>query len=162
MLDNCLTVQWVVREVSFMTHIARDEPGPFEVSLLAFIFIGSLASLVSDGPPGVVDRLLGEKLVIVWSGLLLIGPVVAYIGIFWRGRANTARAIEQAGLVQVAGAALIYAIVLLSQHNPTDGAFKVSAFVAGFGIASIWRIFQIFRVQREDVRRTRILNGEVQ
>lgn len=143
-----------------MTRIARDEPGPFEVSLLAFIWVGELASVIRDGPPGVIDRLLGEELLIAWSALLLIGPVVAFIGIFWRGRVVTARAIEQAGLIQVAGAALIYSVVLVGQHNPPDSVFTVSAFVAGFGIASIWRIFQIYRVQREDIRRSRILNGD--
>lgn len=145
-----------------MTHFAREDPGPFEVILLAFVFVGRLASLVSDGPPGIVERVLGDELIFAWSMLLLVGPVIALIGIFWPGRPSTSRAIEQFGLIPVAGASLIYAAVLTTQFGKTDGAFTTTAFVAGYGIASVWRIFQIFRVQREDIRRSKLLNGDAE
>ena len=142
-----------------MTHSSNQRSsGPFEITLLVFIFTGRLASLLSNDPPGIVDKLLGERLIAIWSVLLLLGPAVAVLGILWRGSHLTALAIEQAGLILVSGAAFIYAAVLLTQSSKAEGVFTTTAFVAGYGIASIWRIIQIYRIQREHIQQSEALD----
>lgn len=142
----------VRQEVTQLTMIARDCSGPFEVMTLAFIFVGRLASLLSDGPPGSIEIALGSVSTLIWSVFILSGSATALAGIFWRGHPQTARLIEQAGLIPVAGASIVYAVVLLLGQRHAD--FTTTAFVAGYGIAAMWRALQIHLILHEPARET--------
>lgn len=138
-------------------------PGPFEFIIMLFLAFGGTSTITHLGSPSSITRVLDEPILIIWGILLSVGSIVALIGIIWPWRETTALVVEQIGLIAVAGASLIYAVVLLSQLNSIMGASVLTAFVGGFGIAAIWRAIQIGFRQRAIIRLSKEMtdgNGE--
>lgn len=123
-------------------------PGPFEFIIMLFLAFGGVSTLTHLGAPTSIAKILDQPILTIWSVLLGLGAIVAFVGVIWPWRETTALVVEQIGLIAVAGASLIYAVVLISQTETVKGAPVLTAFVGGFGIAAIWRAIQIvFRMR---------------
>lgn len=127
-------------------------PGPFQFVILLFLTFGAVSTLTHLGSPTSLNRVLPYSLLVIWSIILVFGSFVGFIGTVWWGRETTALVIEQIGLIAIAGASLIYAVVLGSQLETIQGASVLTSFIGGFGIAALWRVVQIFKRQRQIVR----------
>jgi hypothetical protein len=138
------------------TRIGREGgPDPFEFVIMLFLAFGGASTLTHLGTPSSITKVLDEPILIVWGILLSLGSITAFVGIVWPYRETTALVIEQIGLIAVAGASLIYAVVLLSQLESIQGASVLTAFVGGFGTAAVWRAFRIGIRQRAIIRFSR-------
>lgn len=132
-----------------MTRVARDEAGPFEVVLLGLMFVSRIFQLFPGNRNGIPEQILGDTFFMAWSVIMLMGPPIAYLGIFWGGRKAVSLLLEQFGLIFVSGGSAIYLITLANSEVSVPGGFTTHFFLAGYGIASLWRILQIHRSMRE-------------
>jgi hypothetical protein len=143
------------------TRIGRQGgPGPFEFVVLLFLTFGGLTTLTHLGAPTSLNRVLSDPLLLIWSVLLSLGSAIGFVGVVWWGRETTALIIEQVGLISVAGAAFVYAVVLISQLAVISGATVLTSFIGGFGTAAVWRIVQITQRQRAILDLSRKLEEE--
>ncbi len=133
-------------------------PGPFEFVILLFLVFGGISTLTNLGAPSTLSRVLPDAILVIWTVLLVVGAFVGFTGVIWFGRETTALLIEQVGLIALGGAALIYAVVLLSQFGSIQGASVSTSFIGGFGIAAMWRTYEINKRQRSIVELSRHLD----
>lgn len=131
-----------------MTHQADplySQRNPYQIFLLGLSIIVSVPLLRGDAGSGVLEHELDNRTVIAWGIGLLVGSVMAFVGEFWPGRQWTSLVLERFGLMLVAGAAAVYAgVVLLSVSDRTDVAY-LSAVQLAYALSCGWRCYQITR-----------------
>ena len=133
-------------------------PGPFEFVILLFLVFGGLSTLTNLGAPTSLSKVLPPAILAIWTIILTLGAFIGFAGVVWLGRETTALLVEQVGLIFLAGAALIYSVVLLSQFGSIKGASVSASFINGFGVAALWRVFEIYKRQRTIVELSRHLD----
>src|SRR5918996_793715 len=85
---------------------------PFEVYMLVLAAISGAPLLFGKPNSCSIEETLPPLLVTAWGGMLVVGSLLALLGLYWRGRSSTALLMERAGLVGVGGAAVVYAAAL--------------------------------------------------
>lgn len=136
---------------------------PFELFVLGFSLIVGFPLLWGGAPaPGSTTALLGPDLALVWAAILVIGCLIALVGVWWTWwawlgrwmesfvpRAGTGLLTEQVGLVAVGVGDVIYAVAVL---NASPSRAIGAAIVGGFGLACWCRAWQIHRWVRAVIR----------
>lgn len=116
---------------------------PFEIFMLLLAAVTSIPSLLGAAPePGSIEEALPGWASFSWQVALVIGSVMALVGIWWRERA-TGLILEQLGLALVGVAGVIYAFSVWSVVGVA--AAIPGGIILGFGIACIVRWRQIQR-----------------
>lgn len=135
-----------------MTPVPTLDSGrnPFELFLLGFGLLAGMPLLFGAPPPRSTARLLSPFLVHFWAGFLVVGCIMALIGVWWRwlGRLfrfdadlSTGLSLEQFGLVSVGVGTTIYGIGILATKAPGTGI--AAAFVFAYALSAFWRTTQI-------------------
>jgi hypothetical protein len=131
------------------THLQGRHP--VEVGLLASCAAAGLLRTIAAGRPSAVQQAMGTGWSAAWGALLLIGAVIALVGVFWRGGLEAALNLERAGLTAVTGA-LASAVAAILFRMPLASAVT-GPIVAGIGgglIVRIWHVTTVIR--RADAR----------
>lgn len=141
---------------------------PFELFVLVLGLVVGWPLLLGAPTPGSTTELLGPVWARVWAWILVIGCLIALIGVWWTWwnrlqrwfprislRTSTGLLIEQVGLVAVGVGTLIYAIGVVSAAGGDTGRFVPAGLVAGLGMACVWRAGQIQRWVRATIASTR-------
>lgn len=115
---------------------------PFELFTLGLCAFVGLPLLVGEARPGSISALLPPWAGDVWGAMLVVGALVALLGIYWRNRV-TGIVLEQIGLMSVGLGALFYTLVVVIQNGVP--ALYATIFVGGFGTSCLWRYFQLAR-----------------
>jgi hypothetical protein len=122
---------------------------PFEVYMLVLAAISGAPLLFGKPNSGSIEETLPPLLVTAWGGMLVVGSLLALLGLYWRGRSSTALLMERAGLVGVGGAAVVYAAALTTAG--WRGAFA-GCLTAGFGLACFAQAHRISQRIRAVIR----------
>lgn len=96
------------------------------------------STLLDDNLPGVV--------LYFWGVNLSVGGALALAGSLWRGRDVTALGVEAAGHISLAGATLVYALVIATVR--LDGAAYAAGVDLAFAIGALARVVDIGRTLR--------------
>ena len=143
----------------FLTH-------PFELCVaFAMLLIGVRALLASVQMSASVDRGVGDLMASIWQYGIIAGSAAILLSLFLRPamarkgeRAKSiGRTIERVGLLLVATACIIYAIVLVALGTGTSG-FAI-AITIGVGVACILRSIALRRTDQAVIHQLRMLNG---
>lgn len=129
---------------------------PFEIFMLAASAMYGVGGLVvRQARPGSVQETLGHGGTTIWSVCLLVGSLLALMGIAWPRQA-TGLFLEQFGCFTVGAATFYYGAIVLYTNGPS-ATFTASVMIA-FALACIVRCLQIRRfvkrVQRKIDRAT--------
>jgi hypothetical protein len=117
---------------------------PMVIYLHGLVAASGLAYLLGPHPHS-VDQLLPDGLSYLWYLSLAAGGVMGLVSAAWRDPLAGVL-IERAAMLPLGGAALVYAVALLTLANL---ALLLNAgLIAGFGAAAILRALQITREVR--------------
>jgi hypothetical protein len=122
---------------------------PFELFILVLGLISGGPLLFGKIRPGSTEELLNPVMLQIWAWMLVTGCAVALVGALWRWQVTTGLLLEQLGLVAVGAGVVIYTASLLYAGT---GRFLSAAIIGGFGLACLWRVWQIQRWVRAVVR----------
>lgn len=137
--------RWLARPLAKARRYADLEP--FEVFISALCVVAGLP-LVFDGPaPGTLEQHLPVILVKLWGLELSGGGVLTLLGLALTGTPRGTR-IEKSGLLFLATAAGVYALVLVLVAWPASVAS--AAILVGFSGACLWR--------RSSMKRTAVIH----
>ncbi|AXB47319.1 hypothetical protein A4R43_36740 [Amycolatopsis albispora] len=100
-------------------------------------------------------RALPEPFGHVLYASLAVGSVISLAGVFWPG--VTGALVERAGLIGLIGLSFCYAGMILVVNGWRGTAFTV--FLTAFGLANLFRAFQISREIKELTAARAFLNG---
>jgi hypothetical protein len=127
--------------------------------MLALGFVSGVPLLWGAPPPRTAQQLLSPALVHLWGYTLVLGCLVALLGVTWTwwgwlGRwfsrfcptDATGLLIEQLGVLAVGVGAVIYGVGIVVAAAPGSGL--PAGIVLGFGAACFWRWGQIQRLVR--------------
>lgn len=134
-----------------MSERQMGNRNPFQVYLLAFALISSVpAAFGFTDPPPTVRNAIGMGAGRVWVVLLVIGSLVAIVGVIWPRHGILVSVngllLEQVGLVIVGCATVFYTSVALAAGGWSTLPPLVT--LLGFGAASFvqaWRIQRVIR-----------------
>lgn len=141
---------------------------PFELWVLGFGLVVGTPLLFGAPTPGSTTEALGTVLVRVWAWLLVGGCLIALVGVWWtwwgwlgrwisRWRPTTLAGvlIEGVGLVPVATGMVIFAVGVID----FGGAALAAGLVGSWGLACLWRVRQIRRWVKANVRAAQGTDG---
>ncbi len=120
---------------------------PDELFLLFLCLISGITIVFGDAPaPGTIEAALPGWAATVWGIALLLGPLTTLIGIFWphRLRKTDGLIVEQVGQMVTGVTAIFYAVILTLAAWPA--AVVAGAITLAFGLARLWRWWQIQRI----------------
>lgn len=133
-----------------MGFLARRDPltsvppsrHPFQIWLLLACALGGTSTVFSWGPPGTLEMLLPNWVVVVWGITLMIGGSVGLVAP-WIPDAITSRLLERLALFGIGSMATVYAFVILY----VAGRVGLVSFIllTAIGAASLWRVHQLNR-----------------
>jgi hypothetical protein len=154
-----------------LRRIRHDSRHPFEIAMVLWMLVYSVGALLLDLFPGAINTGGGDLFKWFWGGMLLLGTVLAVIGIgldiiragLMRRRParaqdwlndSTGLTLESAGMFFCSGALLVYGSTILEPLKSTSilagGTFIV------LGVASLARAIiirrDLRRVGRGDIR----------
>lgn len=109
---------------------------PFETYLLLLAAVSGLPLLFGRPNSASIAATLPPPLVAGWGAMLVLGSLLALVGLYWRGRKSTGLVLERTGLVGVGGASIVYAGSVLLVAPGFTGAFA-ACITAGFGVACL-------------------------
>lgn len=122
---------------------------PFESFLLALSLASAIPLCLGAGTSQALEDRLTQPAVEAWGWSLLIGSLIAMIGLFaparWRFEGLL---LERAGLILVCGAATIYTTAILSFAADLDTVRYAAAVQIAYAAACFWRCVQITALMR--------------
>lgn len=132
---------------------------PFQLFILLLCLVNGLPVLLGESrPPGSLESALPVPFVYGWALFLTVGSAVALVGTAWRNR-FVGVLIEQVGLVGVGLAAVLYGGVLEVVASQQGGGVSASI-VLGFGLACLWRWWQLQKYVKAVVALVETVNEE--
>lgn len=139
-------------------HPRASRADPLEWVLLAYLLLGGISTLTGAGRPASLSRVLTSPYLEAWSWSLAVGAAAALAGCGWqrveRARLTTGLALEQVGLILIAGDALIYLLALLAVR--AQGGLLAASFLAMIGSYAAWRVWSIARARKAMIAATRL------
>lgn len=139
--------------------VILEEPkrNPYEVWLLAALFLSALLSLIGATPESnAMVRALPRFSLLLWYIQVFTGTAVALIGIYWK-QPTLGRTIQIAGHLWVGSGAFIYACVLFYYNGPP--ATMNVLIVASVTLAALIKVFQLRRQIRQILQKVKEQNG---
>lgn len=106
---------------------------PFETYLLCLAAVSGVPLLFGKANSGSMAAAMPEPAVLAWGAMLVLGSLLALVGLYWHGKSATGLLLERTGLVGVGGAAIIFSAVALLSVG-LDATFS-ACITAGFGLA---------------------------
>lgn len=137
--------------------IENKERNPYEVWLLAALFVSALVALISDAAePASIEASLPTISRIIWYLQVAMGTAAVLIGMVWR-QPITARTIQIAGHMWTGSGALIYGCVLFYYNGlvaTTAGLMTISV-----ALAATVKAYQLRKQVKTILRSVREQNG---
>lgn len=124
-------------------------PNPFEVGVLAIGVLNGVSVLAGAASPTSIRVQLSDRFLMAWAALLLVGSVVALVGLLWQGDWVTGVEIKRPGLVAFSLACLAYAY---AAGQLGSQGLAVAIINGGFCLIAWWRIAQVTRGIRQHRR----------
>jgi hypothetical protein len=119
---------------------------PFQVAVVGAVPV-VIASLLISGTRPTALLALGPWAATAWLVLCGLGGVGVMVGAFWRGRLQTALAVEGGALTMVASMLALWVTVVTFQFGLA--ALVSGGLVTGITTAAWWRVGQLFRDLRK-------------
>lgn len=138
--------------------VVIEEPNrnPYEVWLLAALFLSGLLFLLGLSTSKSVSATLPGFSVTMWSVQLVTGTAAALIGMFWN-QPTVGRTIQIAGHLWTGTGALIYACVLFYYNG--WAAAMTGLIVGSITIAAVAKSLQLRRQIKQILREVKEQNG---
>lgn len=116
----------------------RASRHPYQIWLVVAAGLSGWSTIAKGVSPGSLQQNLPHQSVYLWAGLLLVGGGLCMFGAIWKDEI-TALLVERIGQFAIAGAEVVYAIVLWKTFGDTQG-LQGPALNAGLAVAAVWRI----------------------
>lgn len=126
--------------------IYKERPVPFEVVGLGAASIIGFICTFGDTFPNSISATLPLAMQYGWSCTLLIGSIIALIGVFFGGPRGVF--FEQIGVFAAGAACIVYSAALITNRPSVTTAMSFGMVLA-YGLACLWRFFQLVRLVRE-------------
>ena len=118
----------------------QDSRHPFEVILVAWMFVYSIPSLMLETFPGRIEDGTPDWFRYTWSATLLVFSFVTALGIYWKNDSN-GLVTEALGLMWCGVALMCYGMAIVIGAD-AGGVFS-GGFIFLFGVGCWWRVWQI-------------------
>lgn len=112
---------------------------PLQIFLLILCVFSGLLIMTNHSESQVIHS-MGEPWSTLWGAFLLLGSLIALLGIYWKNQI-TGMLIERSGIVLLGGASLIWPILVLSKIG--WAGIIAAIFTLGFSAACVWQVAYI-------------------
>ena len=128
------------------TWIDSESVRPFQYLVYAFTFGGGVQCIIMN-PPGAVSRVMGDHFDTVWTLLLIVCPVLACLGAWWRRRNIAGLWVQLAGDAGFTLALWAYVAALVQATYAQSATFAawLSASIAISGLGVTIRDIRLIR-----------------